>query len=99
MYTFLLGLHNLFRWVILLLLVINLLRHISAIRKPFSETDKKLGLWLMIFAHLQLLIGLYEWFAGSWGLQNFRANGAEVMRNSPMQKNTGVVFCCMRWHC
>lgn len=82
MYNFLLGLHNLLRWVILLLLIINLLRHIAAVNKPFGATDKKLGLILMIFAHIQLLIGLYEWFAGSWGLHNFMNNGAEVMRNS-----------------
>lgn len=58
------------------------MRHIAAVKKPFGATDKKLGLVLMIFAHIQLLIGLYEWFAGSWGLQNFMNNGAEVMRNS-----------------
>lgn len=82
MYNFLLGLHNLLRWIILLLLVANLLRHFIAMNKPFAETDKKLGLVLMIFAHIQLLIGLYEWLAGSWGLQNFINNGSAVMKNS-----------------
>jgi len=88
MYTFLLGLHNLIRWIILLLLVINLGRHFAAINRPFVSIDKKLGLWLMIFAHIQLLIGLYEWFAGAWGFQNIKNNGmAEVMQN-----NTGRFF-------
>lgn len=82
MYNFLLGVHNLLRWIILLLLIVNLIRHFVVINKPFSETDKKLGLVLMIFAHIQLLIGLYEWFAGAWGLHNFMENGAGVMRNS-----------------
>ena len=82
MYNFLLGLHNSLRWIILLLLVINLVRHFMAINKPFGETDKKLGLFLMIFTHIQLLIGLYQWFAGPWGLQNFMINGSEVMKNS-----------------
>ncbi|MFT4156304.1 hypothetical protein [Parafilimonas sp.] len=82
MYNFLLSLHSLLRWVILLLLVINLLKHLAAMHKPFAAADKKLGLILMIFAHIQLLIGLYEWFAGSWGLQNFINNGAGVMKNN-----------------
>lgn len=81
MYNFLLGLHNALRWIILLLLVVNLVRHFTAINKPFGETDKKLGLFLMIFTHIQLLIGLYQWFAGPWGLQNFMINGSEVMKN------------------
>lgn len=83
MYTFLLGLHNLLRWVILLLLVLNLIRHFSAISKPFGSIDKKLGLWLMIFAHIQLLIGLYQWFAGAYGLHDINTNGmASVMQNT-----------------
>src|SRR4029077_12312592 len=83
MYNFLLGVHNLLRWVILLLLILNLLRHFAAINRPFNNTDKKLGLWLMIFAHIQLVIGLYQWFAGAWGFQNFKNNGAaQVMQNS-----------------
>ncbi len=82
MYNFFLGLHNLLRWIILLLLVANLIRHFIAINKSFSVIDKKLGLTLMIFAHIQLLIGLYEWAAGPWGLKNFIHNGSQVMQNS-----------------
>ena len=84
MYSFLLGLHNLLRWIILLLLVLNLIRHFTAINRPFAGIDKKLGLWLMIAAHLQLLIGLYQWFApNGFGLYKFTTNGAaEVMQNS-----------------
>ena len=83
MYTFLLGLHNLLRWVILLLLFLNLVRHFAVINRPFNGIDKKLGLWLMISAHIQLVLGLYQWFAGPWGFQNFKNNGAaEVMQNN-----------------
>ena len=82
MYNFLLGLHNLLRWIILLLLIVNLIRHLTTINRPFNGIDKTLGLWLMIFAHIQLVVGLYEWFAGAWGFQNFKNNGiAEVMQN------------------
>jgi len=85
MYTFLLALHNLLRWVILLLLLINIIRHFVAINRPFATIDKKLGLWLMIAAHIQLLIGLYEWFAGASGLKAFMNSGGEVMKNSGLR--------------
>jgi len=62
-------------------LLVNLVRHFVAISKPFGAIDKKLGLFLMIFTHIQLLIGLYQWFAGPWGLQNFMINGSDVMSN------------------
>ena len=82
MYNVLLSLHNLLRWVILILLVLNLIRHFAAINRPFNGTDKKLGLWLMITAHITLLVGLYQWFAGALGLQNIMNNGmSEVMKN------------------
>lgn len=82
MYNILLSLHNLLRWIILILLVINLLRHFIALNKPFSRTDKQLGLWLMIAAHLTLLIGIYQWFAGMYGYQNIMNNGmSAVMQN------------------
>ena len=82
MYDFILSLHNLLRWVILLLLVLNLIRHFAAINRPFNGVDKKLGLWLMITAHITLLIGLYQWFAGTLGFQNIMNRGmGDVMKN------------------
>jgi hypothetical protein len=83
MYNLLLALHNLLRWIILLLLIANVIRHFAAMRKPFITLDKKLGLILMIFAHIQLLTGLFEWFAGAWGIKSFLNNGAaQVMQNN-----------------
>jgi len=82
MYEILLSLHNLLRWIVLFLLVLNLIRHFAAINRPFNGLDKQLGLWLMIAAHITLLIGLYQWFAGSLGLPNILHNGmATVMQN------------------
>jgi hypothetical protein len=83
MYTGLLHLHNLLRWIILILLVINIVRHFTAANSPFTATDKKLGLFLMIAAHTTLLLGIYQWFAGSWGFQNIQNLGmAVVMKDS-----------------
>lgn len=86
MYTGLLHLHNLLRWVILILLVVAILRHLAGMsgKKPFTNGDRKTGLFLMISAHIQLLIGLYQWFAGPWGLKLIQNAGGmgEVMKNA-----------------
>ena len=51
--------------------------------KPFTAGDKKTGLFLMIAAHITLLIGIYQWAVGPWGLQNIRNMGmAAVMKDS-----------------
>lgn len=51
--------------------------------KPFTSSDKKAGLFLMISAHIMLLIGLYQWFAGQWGLNNIQHMGMKaVMKDS-----------------
>ncbi|HVU53432.1 MAG TPA: hypothetical protein VHD83_00180 [Puia sp.] len=38
-------------------------------KKPFSGGQKKIALFLMISAHIQLLVGLYEWIFGPWGVK------------------------------
>ncbi|MEO5998975.1 MAG: hypothetical protein ABIN89_19550 [Chitinophagaceae bacterium] len=84
MYQGLLHLHNLLRWIILLLAVIAIIRSFSGMvsSKPFTSTDKKVGLFLMISAHLMLLIGLYQWLIGPWGLKNILNSGmAAVMKD------------------
>jgi hypothetical protein len=84
MYDLLLHLHSLLRWVILVLALVVIFRSYSGMTagKPFSALDKKLGLFLMISAHTTLLVGLYLWLAGPWGLANIRNLGfGEVMKN------------------
>lgn len=54
----LLDLHNLLRWVILILLVVNIVKNYMDAKKPFTKSHKKMGLWLMICAHITLLVGV-----------------------------------------
>lgn len=81
MYRGLLDLHNLLRWVILVLAVVAIIKAYSGMmyRKPFTRGDKKIGLFLMISAHIMLLIGLYQWILGPWGLQNILNSGMGVV--------------------
>lgn len=81
METGLLHLHNFLRWVILLLLLVNIVRHFSNTQKPYTATDRKLGLFLMISAHITLLIGLYQVIFGRFGWTKLPA-GTNVMKDT-----------------
>jgi hypothetical protein len=85
MYQGLLHLHNFGRWVVIILLLVAIVRSLSGLggNKPFTNGDRKTGLFLMIAAHTMLLIGLYQWFAGPWGLHNIQNVGMkEVMKDN-----------------
>jgi len=47
--------------------------------KPFTNGDKKIGLFLMISAHITFLIGVYQWIAGAMGLKMIDAAGMSVV--------------------
>jgi uncharacterized membrane protein len=57
MATGLLHLHNLLRWIILILLFV-------AIYQAFTKNKgvQKISLFLLISAHITLLLGLYQYF-------------------------------------
>lgn len=85
MYTALLHLHNLMRWVILLLLIIAIIKSFVGMTSnmPLTDGDKRIGLFLMISAHLTLLIGLYQWLAGRYGVFTTTVpDGIDVMKNA-----------------
>jgi len=73
------------RWVILLLLVIAIVKAFVGMssNNPFTNGDKKVGLFLMISAHLTLLIGLYQWLAGRYGILTTSVpEGVSVMKDA-----------------
>lgn len=78
MYNGLLHLHNLLRWIILILLVVAL---IQAFTK--NKGLAKSSLFLLITAHITLLLGFYQWLTGNLGLKLIQSSGmGEVMKNS-----------------
>jgi hypothetical protein len=84
MYNGLLFLHSFLRWVILVLAIVSIYKSYLGMRggRVFSASDKKVGLFLMIAAHTTLLVGLYLWFFGPFGLMNIQNLGfGEVMKN------------------
>lgn len=64
MYTTLIYAHSLLRYVILILLVAAIAKSFSGWlgKKPFTEGTRKLNLFTLIFAHVQLLVGLGVYF-------------------------------------
>ncbi|ULQ53633.1 hypothetical protein [Flavihumibacter fluvii] len=85
MYNGLLHLHNFARWIILILLLIAIYKHYMGMTKKlsYSASDRKVDLFLMITAHITLLVGLYQWVAGELGLKLIQASGfGGVMKDS-----------------
>lgn len=64
MYTGLLHLHSLLRWIGLILLIVVVFKSLIAWqgKKGFTSADNKLSLFTMIAFHIQLVIGLGLYF-------------------------------------
>jgi len=80
MYNGLLHLHNALRWIIIILLLLSLIQ-------AFTKNEKitKTSLWLLISAHITLLLGLFQYFnsetVGFHMIENLGGMGA-VMKDS-----------------
>jgi hypothetical protein len=82
MYNGMLHLHSFLRWIILILLLVAIYRSFAGRHSAFTTGHRKTGLFLMITADLMLLVGLYQWFTGPWGLKSIQTNGfGNVMKN------------------
>jgi hypothetical protein len=70
MFSVLLQVHSILRWVILLLLVISIVQSFIGWnkRRELRDGDIKLWLFTMISAHVTLLIGLILLFFGRYGI-------------------------------
>lgn len=81
LYDILLTIHSAGRWIVLLLLLLAIFNHMAAGSRTYSSGDRKLSLFLMIAADLMLLIGIVQWFTGSFGYKTIQARGmADVMK-------------------
>ena len=76
METGMLHLHSILRWIILLLLLVCLLQAISK-----STAVRKTSLWLLISAHLMLIVGIYQVFFGRFGINKGLPAGVELMKD------------------
>lgn len=82
--TGLLHLHNLLRWVILVLLLVSIYKAYTGWKnkRTFSAGDRKTWLFTLISGHITLLIGLYQVALGRYGIfKNALPEGESVMKN------------------
>lgn len=77
----LLHLHNFLRWIILFFLLVAVIQSLGK-----KSGLQKTSLWLLIAAHITLLIGLYQYFTSAVGYKLIQANGfGAVMKDSIMR--------------
>ena len=84
METGLLHLHNFLRWVVLILLLLSIYKSYTggASKRTFAAADKKIWLFTMIASHITLLLGLYQWLMGRYGLfSDAKPAGGSVMKD------------------
>lgn len=99
-----LHLHSVLRWIILILLLVAIYKHFADKNKAFTPGHKKTALFLMIFADVMLLVGLYQWITGPLGLKNIQAVGfKEIMKNSyfrfyAIEHTTGMLIAILLIH-
>ena len=80
----LLHLHNLLRWIILILLLLSIFKsYVGATsKKAFDPADKKIWLFTLIASHITLLLGLYQWLFGRYGLFSYvKPEGVSMMKD------------------
>lgn len=67
MHSTILDIHSILRYVILILLVVVIVKSLMGWlgKQPFRKSDEKLALFLLISAHIQLLIGFVLYFGTS----------------------------------
>ena len=72
--------HSYWAYLVLTVLIITVVNAIYGLlkKKSFSDKDLRLGLFTLIFSHIQLLIGL-GWYFSSPYYKALKANGSEVM--------------------
>ena len=81
-----LGLHSLLRWGIIILLLVNISRNFFNHTPDYTTKDKAWNLRLMIITHLNLLVGLYQYFFGEKGIALVKTYGmAMVMKTASLR--------------
>lgn len=62
MYSAFLHTHSVLRYVVLILILVAIFKAITGGNKPYTDGERKLNLFAMISAHVQLLVGLVLYF-------------------------------------
>ncbi|MFD2582828.1 cytochrome B [Pedobacter vanadiisoli] len=84
--------HSGWRYVVFLLLVIAVIKALSGWfgNKTYTEGDRKLNVFTLISAHIQLLIGLVLYFSEGW--YKLSSAGAPAVRYFKMEHTSMMII-------
>jgi hypothetical protein len=87
LYSILLPLHNILRWVLLATALFAIYRAFSGWlgKKEWTPTDHKAGMWYTMAFDIQLLVGLILYFFASPLVQTALKNFAGAMKNNDLR--------------
>ncbi len=91
LYSILLHVHSIGRWILLLLLIIAIFNSLIAGKRPFIKSDARTGLLLTIVADTMLLVGLILWYFGPKGYNLIvAAGGMSNAMKDPITRFYGI---------
>ena len=99
--------HSYWAYLVLVVLIITVTNAMYGLLKknPFSNKDLRLGLFTLIFSHIQLLIGL-GWYFSSPYYKALKSNTSEVMGDAatrllaiehPIMMIAATIFITIGW--
>jgi len=93
----LIALHNLTRWIVLVLAVIALFRAYLGWfgKRPFTEQDRKIGVFFASAMDSQLLLGIILWIFGEWG---FKMLGTGNSQFFALEHSTTMILAVILTH-
>ncbi|MFM7486162.1 MAG: cytochrome B [Cytophagales bacterium] len=93
MHSALLLLHSLVRYFVLIFLILVIIRSFVGMRKKseFTKRDDQLSLWLFMFTHMQLLLGIILFFVSPVVMFSKAAMAEKMTRYWLVEHNTGMV--------
>ncbi len=97
MYNALLIIHSYLRYIVLILLIVVIVASLIGLvnKKPYSDADNKLGLFLFISTHLQLLVGLILFFVSPVVVFSGEAMKDSSTRYWLVEHNTAMLIAIM----
>lgn len=94
MYTGILHTHSVLRYFILILLVVVIIQSLLGLvnKKPYTKMDNRVGLFLFICTHTQLLIGLILYFVSPVVMFSGEAMKERMTRYWLVEHNTAMLI-------
>jgi hypothetical protein len=94
MSTGLLHTHSLLRYFVLFLLLVVIVKSLIGWlnNKPFGKADNKLSLFLLIFTHIQFLVGLILYFVSNMVQFNSETMKNDTLRYWAVEHITGMLI-------